>query len=219
MGEQGFGLHPPTVEQIARDLKQIHDLGAEVCVVIGGGNIFRGLQGVAQGLERSTADHMGMLATVMNALAMQSSLEGRGMETRVLSAIPMNEICEPFILRRAQRHLRRNRICIFAGGTGNPFFTTDTAAALRASEMKCDVIFKATKVDGIYTDDPVANAEAERFDTISFSEALERNLKIMDAAAITIARSANIPIIVFSVIQEGNLAEILLGQGVYTTIQ
>ena len=157
MGDQGFGLHPPTVERIAAEIKTVHDLGAEVCLVIGGGNIFRGLQGSAQGMERTTADYMGMLATVMNALAMQSSLEGQGVHTRVVSAIPMDQVCEPYIRRRAVRHLEKKRVVIFAAGTGNPYFTTDTAATLRATEMACEAIFKGTQVDGIYNKDPKQN--------------------------------------------------------------
>ena len=161
MGDQGYGLHPPTVERIAAEIKAVHDLNVEICLVIGGGNIFRGLQGSAQGMERTTADYMGMLATVMNALAMQSSLEEQGVHTRVVSAIPMDQVCEPYIRRRAVRHLEKNRVVIFAAGTGNPFFSTDTAASLRASEMGCSKILKATKVDGIYDSDPKLNNNAQ----------------------------------------------------------
>ena len=168
MGDQGFGLHPPTVERIAAEVKTVHDIGVEICMVIGGGNIFRGLQGSAQGMERTTADYMGMLATVMNALAMQSSLEGQGVHTRVVSAIPMDQVCEPYIRRRAVRHLEKKRVVIFAAGTGNPYFTTDTAATLRASEMACEAIFKGTQVDGIYDKDPKKYVDAVRYDTVSY---------------------------------------------------
>ena len=168
MGDKGFGLNPPTVERIAREIKSVHDIGVEICMVIGGGNIFRGLQGSAQGMERTTADYMGMLATVMNALAMQSALESAGVNTRVLSAIPMDQVSEPYIRRRAVRHLEKKRVCIFAAGTGNPYFTTDTAATLRASEMACDAIFKGTKVDGVYDKDPSKFNDAKKFESISY---------------------------------------------------
>ena len=183
MGDQGFGLHPPTVERIAKEVQRVHKLGVELCLVIGGGNIFRGLQGSAQGMERTTADYMGMLATVMNALAMQGALESLGINTRVISAIPMDQVCEPYIRRRAVRHLEKGRVCIFAAGTGNPYFTTDTAATLRASEMSCEAIFKGTQVDGIYDKDPKTNADAVRYDNVSFDEVLQKNLKVMDASA------------------------------------
>ena len=183
MGEQGFGLHPPTVERIANEIKSVHDLGVEICMVIGGGNIFRGLQGSAQGMERTTADYMGMLATVMNALAMQSALEARNVFTRVISAIPMDQVCEPYIRRRAVRHLEKKRVCIFAAGTGNPYFTTDTAATLRASEMACEAIFKGTKVDGVYDKDPVRNPDAVRYDKVTYNEVLAKRLAVMDASA------------------------------------
>ncbi|MEL6434738.1 MAG: UMP kinase, partial [Pseudomonadota bacterium] len=198
MGDQGFGLHPPTVERIAQEVKSVHEMGVEVCMVIGGGNIFRGLQGSAQGMERTTADYMGMLATVMNALAMQSALEKIGVYCRVITAIRMDEVAEPYIRRRAVRHLEKKRVCIFAAGTGNPYFTTDTAATLRASEMACEAIFKGTKVDGVYDKDPVKHDDAERFDAISYSDVLTRHLKVMDASAIALARDNNLPIIVFS---------------------
>ncbi len=219
MGDQGYGLHPPTVERIAREVKSVHDLGAEICMVIGGGNIFRGLSGSAQGMERTTADYMGMLATVMNALAMQSALEGLGVFTRVISAIRMDEVCEPYIRRRAVRHLEKKRVCIFAAGTGNPYFTTDTAATLRANEMACEAIFKGTKVDGIYDKDPVTNPDAVRFDTISFDDVLTKRLKVMDASAIALARDNNLPIIVFSLDEPGGFRGILAGEGTYTRVQ
>ncbi len=218
MGDQGYGLHPPTVERIARQIKEVRDMGVEICMVIGGGNIFRGLQGSAQGMERTTADYMGMLATVMNALAMQSALESLGVFTRVISAIPMDQVCEPYIRRRAVRHLEKGRVCIFAAGTGNPYFTTDTAATLRASEMHCEVIFKGTQVDGIYDSDPRENPDARRYDTVTYDEVLRKNLKVMDASAIALARDNNLPIVVFSLDAPDGLAGILRGQGTYTKV-
>ena len=218
MGDQGFGLHPPTVERIAAEVKTVHDIGVEICMVIGGGNIFRGLQGSAQGMERTTADYMGMLATVMNALAMQSSLEGQGVHTRVVSAIPMDQVCEPYIRRRAVRHLEKKRVVIFAAGTGNPYFTTDTAATLRASEMACEAIFKGTQVDGIYDKDPKKYVDAVRYDTVSYDEVLQKRLKVMDASAIALARDNNLPIIVFSLDEAGGFRGILSGKGTYTKV-
>jgi uridylate kinase len=218
MGDTGFGLHPPTVERIAEEVKTIHDLGVEICLVIGGGNIFRGLQGSAQGMERTTADYMGMLATVMNALAMQGALEALKVHTRVISAIPMDQVCEPYIRRRAVRHLEKKRVCVFAAGTGNPYFTTDTAATLRASEMNCQVIFKGTQVDGIYDKDPKTHTDAKRYDKVSYDEVLQKNLRVMDASAIALARDNELPIIVFSLDRPGGLAGILRGQGTYTTV-
>ena len=218
MGEQGFGLHPPTVERIANEIKSVHDLGVEICMVIGGGNIFRGLQGSAQGMERTTADYMGMLATVMNALAMQSALEARNVFTRVISAIPMDQVCEPYIRRRAVRHLEKKRVCIFAAGTGNPYFTTDTAATLRASEMACEAIFKGTKVDGVYDKDPVRNPDAVRYDKVTYNEVLAKRLAVMDASAIALARDNGLPIIVFSLDEAGGFRGILNGKGTYTMV-
>lgn len=218
MGEQGYGLHPPTVERIAREVKTVHDMGTEICMVIGGGNIFRGLQGSAQGMERTTADYMGMLATVMNALAMQSALEGIGVFTRVISAIPMDQVCEPYIWRRAVRHLEKKRVCIFAAGTGNPYFTTDTAATLRANEMACEAIFKGTKVDGVYDKDPAKFDDAKRYERISYDEVLQQHLGVMDASAIALARDNNLPIIVFSLDEPGGFRGILAGEGTYTTV-
>ncbi|MDA8586606.1 UMP kinase [Rhodobacteraceae bacterium] len=219
MGDTGYGLHPPTVERIAREVQSVHDLGVEVCMVIGGGNIFRGLQGSAQGMERTTADYMGMLATVMNALAMQSSLEGLGVHCRVISAITMNEVAEPYIRRRAVRHLEKKRVCIFAAGTGNPYFTTDTAATLRASEMSCEAIFKGTKVDGVYDKDPVNNPDAKRYDKVSYDEVLAKRLGVMDASAIALARDNKLPIIVFSLDEPGGFKGILAGEGTYTIVK
>ncbi|MGY6632307.1 MAG: UMP kinase [Alkalilacustris sp.] len=218
MGPQGYGLHPPTVARVAGQVQGLHALGVEICMVIGGGNIFRGLQGSAQGMERTTADYMGMLATVMNALAMQSALEGLAVHTRVISAIPMDQICEPYIRRRAVRHLEKKRVCIFAAGTGNPYFTTDTAAVLRASEMACEAIFKGTKVDGVYDSDPVKNPDAKRYDTVSYDEALRRNLQVMDASAIALARDNRLPIVVFSLDDPGGLEGIVAGQGRFTRV-
>ncbi|MDB9944029.1 UMP kinase [Octadecabacter sp.] len=219
MGDQGFGLHPPTVERIAREVQSVQEMGVEICMVIGGGNIFRGLQGSAQGMERTTADYMGMLATVMNALAMQSSLEGLGIHTRVISAITMNEVAEPYIRRRAVRHLEKKRICIFAAGTGNPYFTTDTAATLRASEMACEAIFKGTKVDGVYDKDPAKHDDATRYETITYDEVLAQHLGVMDASAIALARENSLPIVVFSLDAEGGFKGILDRSGTFTTVR
>lgn len=218
MGELKGGLHPPTVTKIAYEIKKVHEQGIEVCLVIGGGNIFRGLQGSAQGMERTTADYMGMLATVMNSLAMQSELEKLNVHTRVISAIPMDQICEPYIRRRAVRHLEKNRVCIFAAGTGNPYFTTDTAATLRAIEMKCQAIFKATKVDGIYDKDPVLNPEAKYLEKITYDTALQENLKVMDASAIALARDNSIPIIVFSLFETDDFLSIVDGMGRFSSV-
>ncbi|MEP2715406.1 UMP kinase [Pseudophaeobacter sp.] len=219
MGDQGFGLNPPTVQRIAREVKTVHDMGVEICMVIGGGNIFRGLSGAAQGMERTTADYMGMLATVMNALAMQSALEDLGVFCRVISAIPMDQVCEPYIRRRAVRHLEKKRVCIFAAGTGNPYFTTDTAATLRANEMGCEVIFKGTKVDGVYDKDPEKHADAKRYDNVSFDDVLAKRLGVMDASAIALARDNNLPIIVFSLDEPGGFRGILAGKGTYTKVE
>ncbi|WP_299785831.1 UMP kinase [uncultured Marivita sp.] len=219
MGDQGFGLHPPTVQRIAQEVRSVHDLGVEICMVIGGGNVFRGLQGSAQGMERTTADYMGMLATVMNALAMQSALEEQGVFTRVISAIRMDEVAEPYIRRRAVRHLEKKRVCVFAGGTGNPYFTTDTAAALRANEMNCEAIFMGKNgVDGIYDKDPKTNPDAKRYDAVTYDEVLQKNLKVMDASAIALARDNNLPIIVFPLDEPGGFRGILAGKGTYTKV-
>ena len=219
MADEGFGLHPPTVARIANEVKTVHDMGVEICMVIGGGNIFRGLQGSAQGMERTTADYMGMLATVMNALAMQSALEALNIHTRVISAIRMDEVAEPYIRRRAVRHLEKKRVCIFAAGTGNPYFTTDTAATLRANEMSCEAIFKGTKVDGVYDKDPAKHADAKRYDDVSYDEVLQKNLGVMDASAIALARDNNLPIIVFSLDEPGGFRGILAGEGTYTRVR
>ena len=219
MGDQGFGLHPPTVQRIAEEVKSVHDMGVEICMVIGGGNIFRGLSGSAQGMERTTADYMGMLATVMNALAMQSALEEVGVFTRVISAIPMDQVCEPYIRRRAVRHLEKKRVCIFAAGTGNPYFTTDTAATLRANEMSCEAIFMGKNgVDGVYDKDPMEHADAVRYDNVSYDDVLVKRLRVMDASAIALARNNNLPLIVFGLDEPGGFRGILAGEGTYTRV-
>lgn len=218
MGDTAYGLNPPTVQRIAREVKTVHDMGVEICMVIGGGNIFRGLQGSAQGMERTTADYMGMLATVMNALAMQSAMEDLGIHTRVISAIRMDEVAEPYIRRRAVRHLEKKRVVIFAAGTGNPYFTTDTAATLRANEMACEAIFKGTKVDGVYDKDPAKFKDAVRYDHVSYDEVLQKRLGVMDASAIALARDNNLPIIVFSLDEPGGFQGILAGEGTYTKV-
>ncbi len=218
MGGREFGLDPETVGRIAHEVKGAVALGAELCLVIGGGNIFRGIAGAAQGMQRASADYMGMLATVINALAMQNALETIGVHTRVQSAIPMSTVCEPYIRRRAQRHLEKGRVVIFAAGTGNPFFTTDTAAALRASEMGCQVLMKGTKVDGVYSADPMKDKTAKRFEKLTHHEVLSRDLKVMDAAAISLARENQIPIVVFSIHKPGGFAEVLTGKGKFTVI-
>ena len=218
MGKQDYGLEEATVKRVAAEIKAVHDLGIELCLVFGGGNIFRGVRGAAAGMDRASADYMGMLATVINALAMQSALEVAGVHTRVLSAIPMQTVCEPYVRRRAIRHMEKGRVVIFAAGTGNPSFTTDTAAALRAFEMNCDVIMKATKVDGVYSADPVTNPDAERFTELTYGEVLQRNLKVMDATAIAHARENGVPILVFSIHNAGALVSVAQGNGDYTVI-
>ncbi|MCG2841654.1 UMP kinase [Sandaracinobacter sp. RS1-74] len=218
MGDQAFGIDPGTVARVAGEVKAAKDAGLELCLVIGGGNIFRGMAGAAKGMDRATADYMGMLATVMNALAMQDALEQLGVETRVMSAIPMAAVCEPYIRRRAERHLEKGRVVIFAAGTGSPYFTTDSGAALRAAEMKCDALFKGTSVDGVYDSDPKTNPSAKRYDSIGFNQVLADNLKVMDAAAIALCRDNRIPIVVFNIREEGNLAQVLAGDGVSTVV-
>jgi len=218
MGTHSYGIDITALERIACDVKDAVDAGAQMCLVIGGGNIFRGLSGVAAGIDRATADYMGMLATIMNAIAMQAALERLGLPTRVQSAIPITSICEPYIRRRAIRHMEKGRAVIFAAGTGNPFFTTDTAAALRAAEMSCDAMFKATQVDGVYSADPKRVKDAERYDFLSYHEVLSRDLKVMDASAISLSRENGIPIVVFSIHEKGNLSQILKGKGRYTVI-
>jgi uridylate kinase len=218
LGDRDYGLSAKMVDQVAADIAAVSHDGAEVCVVIGGGNIFRGISAAAAGLERTSADYMGMLATVMNALALQNAIEQQGMATRVLSAIPMDTVCEPYIRRRALRHLEKGRIVIFAAGTGNPFFTTDTAAALRASEMGCDGLFKGTKVDGVYSADPMTDESAERYDRLSYMDVLSRDLRVMDASAIALARENDIPILVFSIQNAGAFADTVRGEGAFSVI-
>ena len=218
MGDSHFGLDPPIVDLVAKDIISVHKLGVEICLVIGGGNIFRGLQGSAKGMERTTADYMGMLATIMNALAMQSALESYGIHTRVMSAISVDQICEPYIRRRAVRHLEKKRVCIFAAGTGNPYFTTDTAATLRATEMNCEAIFKGTNVDGIYNKDPNISKDAIKYNEVTYDQILQQNLKVMDASAVALARDNKIPIVVFSLKDFGNMKEVILGNGRFTIV-
>jgi uridylate kinase len=218
MGTREYGLDPGMVARVADEVQSVHALGAEVCLVIGGGNIFRGVSGTAVGMERASADYMGMLATVINSLAVQNELERRGVTTRVQSAISMQAICEPYIRRRALRHLEKKRVVIFAAGTGNPFFTTDTAAALRASEMGCDALLKATKVDGVYDADPNRVPGARRFERLEYLDVLSRDLQVMDASAISLARENRIPILVFSIFENGGFAAVVCGGGRYTII-
>ncbi|HEY4252604.1 MAG TPA: UMP kinase [Roseomonas sp.] len=218
MGSRDYGLDNATVRRIADDVKGVIELGVQVCLVIGGGNIFRGISGAASGMDRAQADSMGMLATVMNALAMQSALEKQGVSTRVQSAIPMSSVCEPFIRRRAERHMEKGRVVIFAAGTGNPFFTTDTAAALRAAEMGCDALLKGTQVDGVYAADPRKNPDAERYVTLTYLDMLARDLAVMDAAAISLARENKLPIIVFDIHEAGAFTAVMKGEGRFTTV-
>jgi len=219
MGTGQFGIDQDAVASLAGEVKSARDQGFELCLVIGGGNIFRGMVGAAKGMDRAQADYMGMLATVMNALAMQNALEQIGVETRVQSAIKMDQVCEPVIRRRAERHLAKGRVVIFAAGVGSPYFTTDTGAALRAAEMKCDALFKGTSVDGVYDADPKKVTAAKRYDTIGFDRVLADDLKVMDASAVALCRDNDIPIVVFNVRQAGNLAEVLAGRGIATIVQ
>ncbi|MCW2249178.1 uridylate kinase [Azospirillum fermentarium] len=218
MGQRDYGLDPDMIRQVAEEVRTVVRMGVQVCLVIGGGNIFRGIKGAASGMERASADYMGMLATVINALSMQSALERMGVSTRVQSAIPMSSVCEPYIRRRAIRHMEKSRVVIFAAGTGNPFFTTDTAAALRASEMGCDGLLKATQVDGVYTADPKKDPNATRYERLSYLEVLSKDLQVMDASAIALARENHIPILVFSIHTPGMFAEVMAGKGKFTII-
>jgi uridylate kinase len=218
MGDALFGIDTKTIEAVAEDIKEVVDAGVELCLVIGGGNIFRGVSLAGRGMERASADYMGMLATVMNALALQGALEKIGVYTRVQSAIPMDAVCEPYIRRRALRHLEKGRVVIFAAGLGAPFFTTDTPAALRTAEMGCDALFKGTSVDGVYTADPKKDPSAQRYETLSYQEVLAKDLRVMDASAIALMRDNQIPIVVFSIRERGNFMKVLKGQGVFTTI-
>jgi uridylate kinase len=218
MGDQSFGIDPDTVARVAAEVKAAKDTGLELCLVIGGGNIFRGMAGAAKGMDRAQADYMGMLATVMNALAMQNALEQLGVQTRVQSAIEMDKVCEPVIRRRAERHLEKGRIVIFAAGVGAPYFTTDSGAALRAAEMKCDALLKGTSVDGVYDADPKKVSTAKRYETLSYDRVLADNLKVMDASAVSLCRDNNIPIVVFSIREQGNILKVLDGSGTFTVV-
>lgn len=218
MGSGEFGIDTDTVARVAKEVKAAKEAGFELCLVIGGGNIFRGVAGAAGGMDRAQADYMGMLATVMNALAMQNALEQLGVHTRVQSAIEMDQVCEPVIRRRALRHLEKGRVVIFAAGVGSPYFTTDSGAALRAAEMKCDALLKGTSVDGVYDSDPKTNPDARRFDNVSYDTVLSDNLKVMDASAVALCRDNDIPIVVFSIREQGNLAKILGGEGTATIV-
>jgi len=218
MGQRDYGLDPEVVNRVANEVKAVIELGVQVSLVIGGGNIFRGVKGAAGGMERASADYIGMLATVMNALSMQSALERMGVVTRVQSAIPMSSVCEPYIRRRAIRHMEKGRVVIFAAGTGNPFFTTDTAAALRASEMGCDALLKGTQVDGVYTADPKKVKDATRYESLTYLDVLANDLQVMDASAISLARENRIPILVFSIHTPGAFAEVMQGRGKHTII-
>lgn len=218
MGQRDYGLEPETVDRLAEEIEAVHGMGVELCLVIGGGNIFRGVSGAARGMDRAAADHMGMLATVMNALAVQNALEKRRVPTRVQSAIPMAAVCEPYIRRRAVRHMEKGRVVILAAGTGNPFFTTDTAAALRACEIGCDALLKGTKVDGVYAADPVKHPDAQRYERLTYHEVLSRDLGVMDHSAISLARENHIPILVFSIAEPGAFAKVISGEGRFTVV-
>lgn len=218
MGNLDFGIDVKTIDRLAGEVESIHKKGFEICIVVGGGNIFRGVSAAAFGMHRSVADGIGMLATVMNSVAFQNSLERIGVPSRVMSAISMPDICEPYMRRRALRHLEKNRVVIFAAGSGNPYFTTDTAAALRASEMGCEVIMKATKVKGVYDKDPVKNPDAVFYEKLNYKDIFDKDIKVMDQTAITLAKDNNIPIVVFSLHEEGNLEKVLCGDGVCSTI-
>jgi uridylate kinase len=218
VGGDSFGINPETLQAVCEDIAEVVRRGVEVCLVVGGGNIFRGKVLADSGMERASADYMGMLATVMNALALQATLEKNGVHTRVQSAIPMEAVCEPYIRRRALRHLEKGRVVIFAAGLGAPFFTTDTSAALRAAEMGCDALLKGTSVDGVYTADPKSDPGAERFDRLTYHDVLAKDLRVMDASAISLMRENSIPIVVFSIRERGNILKVLMGEGVHTTI-
>jgi uridylate kinase len=218
MGEQEYGVDPGTINRIAGEIKEVHSLGVQCSIVVGGGNLFRGLALSAKGMDRASADYMGMLATVMNALALQDALEKQNLYTRVMSAIEMHEVAEPFIRRRAIRHVEKGRVVIFAAGTGNPYFTTDSAAALRALEIRADAILKATKVDGVYTDDPNTNAAATMFDHITYLDVIQRDLKVMDTSAISLCRERNLPIHVFNLNRPGNIVRVVTGERIGTVV-
>ena len=218
MGSDNFGINPIIVKSFASEISEVVKSGIHLCIVVGGGNIYRGISNIQNGMDRTTGDYMGMLATVMNSLAIQNSLEKIGIQTRVQSALPISAVCEPYIRRRGLHHLKEGRVVIFAGGTGNPYFTTDTAAALRAAEMNCDVLLKGTQVDGVYHSDPKLDPSAKKFSSLNYLEVLSKDLKVMDAAAITLARDSNIPIIVFSIHEKNALAEVIKGNGSHTII-
>ncbi len=218
MGDREYGICPITLARIARDIKEVIDMGVEICIVVGAGNIFRGVSGAANGMERVTADYIGMLATVMNALALQAALEDLDVETRVQSAIPMESVCESYIRRRALRHIEKGRVVIFGAGVGSPYFTTDTPAALRATEMECDALMKATKVDGVYDSDPHKNPDAKKYTQLTYMDVLTQDLKVMDATAISMARENHIPIVVFSIKEEGNFGRVVKGDGAFTIV-
>ncbi|HIK42030.1 UMP kinase [Thermoleptolyngbya sichuanensis A183] len=218
MGDLSYGIDPAVVDAICAEIKDVVNTGVEVAVVVGGGNIFRGIKGAAAGMDRATADYIGMIATVMNAMTLQDSLERKGVQTRVLTAIEMQEVAEPYIRRRAIRHLEKGRVVIFGAGSGNPFFTTDTTAALRAAEISAEVVFKATKVDGIYDADPKVNPDARRFQTLTYSYALEKDLRVMDGTAIALCKDNNIPIMVFNLAVEGNIRRALMGEPIGTLV-
>jgi len=218
MGDQNFGIASDMLSYVAEEIKETHDIGVEIAIVVGGGNIFRGVKASSFGMERTSADHMGMLATVINSLALQDALEKTGIQTRIQSAISMHEVAEPYILRRALRHLDKGRVVIFAAGTGNPYFTTDTAAVLRAQEIHAQVLLKATKVDGLYDADPVIHTEAKFIDTISYMQVLERQLKVMDMTAISLAMDNHLPLVVFNLKKNGNIFKVVCGERVGTLI-
>ena len=217
-GEQGFGIDPAKASQLANEIKSVHEMHVDICLIIGAGNIFRGMQAASKGMDRVTGDYLGMLATIMNAISIQDALEKVGVETRTLSAITVSQIAEPYIRRRALRHLDKGRLIIVAGGTGNPYFTTDTAAALRATELKAEVLLKGTKVDGVYDKDPVVHSDAVRYDTISFSEVISKNLRVMDLTAITLCKENTLPIRVFDINHEGDLKRVVSGENIGTTV-
>lgn len=218
MGQQDSGIELPVLERVCRDIKAVYDSGVEVALVVGGGNIFRGLKGVAAGIDRTSSDHMGMLSTVINGLALQSMLERIGLEVRVMSALPMHSICENYIRRRATHHMKKGRVVICVGGTGNPYFTTDSAAALRASELNCEALMKATRVDGVYSADPEKDPSAKFYSNLTYMDVLTKNLRVMDMAAVSLAKESNLPIIVFSLLEEGNMRKVVCGQGKFTLV-
>ena len=219
MGDKSFGMSAEVIKNLAAQIKSVHDSGVEICIVVGGGNIFRGAKEASKGMNRTVADQVGMLATVMNALYLQNALEMIGADTRVLSGISIPAVCEPYMYRRAIRHLQKGRILIFAGGTGNPYFTTDSGAALRASEMQCDALLKATQVDGVYDSDPKINKKAKKYDEISYDEVIKKQLRVMDITAVALAKENNIPIVVFSQHGNNSLKDVVCGKGSYTIIK